>query len=66
MAKTAVPLLYLLDLLMKKSADNQTLPKSEVQSSTVGCTDVYQFLQVVYTDITSRRRTEIKGEIEPK
>lgn len=66
MVKTAVPLLYLLDLLMKKSADNQPLTKSEVQSSTVWCTDVYQFLQVVYTDITSRRRTVIKGEIQPK
>ena len=51
---------------MNKSADNQPLTKSEVQSSTVWCTDVYQFLQIVYTDITYRRRTVIKGEIQPK
>jgi hypothetical protein len=65
-AKTTVHLLYLLDLLMNKSADNQPFTKSEVQSSTVWCTDVYQFLHVVYTDITSRRRTVIKGGIQPK
>lgn len=27
---------------------------------------MYQFLQVVYTDITSTRRTVIKGDIQPK
>jgi hypothetical protein len=56
LGKATCPLLYLLDPFVAKSSNNEGMSKEEIKSTTQLCKDVYQLVQVTYSDITFRRR----------
>jgi hypothetical protein len=66
LGKVTCPLLYLLDLFVEKSSKNEGMSKEEIKSTTQLCKDVYQLVQVTYSDITFRRRTFVKDDLQDR
>lgn len=66
LGKATCPLLYLLDLFVAKSSKNEGMSKEEVKSTTQLCKDVYQLVQVNYSDITFRRRAFVKDDLQDR
>ena len=48
--KATCPLLYLLELFVEKSSKNEGMLKEEIKSTTQLCKDVYQLVQVTYSE----------------
>jgi hypothetical protein len=42
------------------------MSKEEIKSTTQLCKDVYQLVQVTYSDITFRRRTFVKDDLQDR
>jgi hypothetical protein len=66
LGKATCPLLYLLDLFVEKSSKNEGMSKEEIKSTTRLCKDIYQLVQVTYSDITFRRRTFVKDDLQDR
>ena len=66
LGKATCPLLYLIDVFVEKSSKNEGMSKEEIKSTTQLCKDVYQLVQVTYSDITFRRRTFVKDDLQDR
>jgi hypothetical protein len=66
LGKATCPLLYLLNLFVEKSSKNEGMSKEEIKSTTQLCKDIYQLVQVTYSDITFRRRTFAKDDLQDR
>ncbi|XP_076111605.1 uncharacterized protein LOC143079852 [Mytilus galloprovincialis] len=66
LSKAACPMMYMMDMFLQKSSNQQPITIQEVQSYTVTCKDTYQMLQASFSEITFRRRSFIKGDIQPQ
>ena len=66
LGKATCSLLYLLDLFVEKSSKNEGMSKEDIKSTTQLCKDVYQLVQVTYSDITFRRRTFVKDDLQDR
>lgn len=66
LSKAACPMMYMMDMFLEKSSNQQPITIQEVQSYTVTCKDTYQMLQASFSEITFRRRSFIKGDIQPQ
>ena len=66
LGKATCSLLYLLDLFVEKSSKNEGMSKEEIKSTTQVCKDVYQLVQVTYSDITFRRRPFVKDDLQDR
>jgi hypothetical protein len=66
LGKVTCPLLYLLNPFVEKSSKNEGMSKEEIKSTTQLCKDVYQLVQVTYSDITFRGRTFVKDDLQDR
>ena len=64
--KATCPLLCMLDLFVAKSSKNEGMSKEEIKSTTQLCKDVYQLVQVTYSDITFRRIAFVKDDLQDR
>lgn len=54
LVKAACPLLYLLDLFIKKSSKKEGMSKDEIGMAIQWCRDTYQLTQVAFSDKRER------------
>ncbi|CAG2244373.1 unnamed protein product [Mytilus edulis] len=66
LSKAACPMMYMMDMFLQKSSNQQPITIQEVQSYTVTCKGYLQMLQASFSEITFRRRSFIKGDIQPQ
>ncbi|XP_052091631.1 uncharacterized protein LOC127728325 [Mytilus californianus] len=66
LSKTACPLMYMMDMFVDKSSKKEGMSREELQAYAVTCRDTYQLFQACYSEITFRRRSFIKGDIQPQ
>ncbi|CAC5388615.1 unnamed protein product [Mytilus coruscus] len=66
LSKTACPLIYMMDMFVDKSSKKEGMSREELQTYAVTCRDTYQLFQACYSKITFRRRSFIKGDIQPQ
>jgi hypothetical protein len=66
LGKATCPLLYLIDVFVEKSSKNEGMSKEEIKSTTQLCIDVYQLVQVTYSDITFSGRTFVKDDLHDR
>ncbi|CAC5364135.1 unnamed protein product [Mytilus coruscus] len=66
LSKTACPLMYMMDMFVDKSSKKEGMSREELQAYTVTCRDTHQLFQACYSEITFRRRSFIKGDIQPQ
>ncbi|CAC5410278.1 unnamed protein product [Mytilus coruscus] len=66
LSKTACPLMYMMDMFVDKSSKKEGMSREELQAYAVTCRDTYQLFHTCYSEITFRRRSFIKGDIQPQ
>ncbi|CAC5403252.1 unnamed protein product [Mytilus coruscus] len=66
LSKAACPMMYMMDMFLEKSSNQQPITIQEVQSYTVTCKNTYQLLQAGFSEITFITRSFIKGDIQPQ
>ncbi|CAG2223797.1 unnamed protein product [Mytilus edulis] len=66
LSKTACPLMYMMDMFVEKSSKKEGMSREELQAYAVTCRDTYQLFQACYSEITFRRRSFIKDDIQPQ